>query len=132
MAGGRSASEVNKLSTELNAAAKYDGFSGVDSPVFVEHTGVASSQLQLGKCALRPVIMHYRTEQNGDIDITSYSFEGTAYTEVPHAKQLDSHVSDRGMLELSFQNSAELQTMTGEDVCRALEPVLATRNLQAS
>lgn len=132
MAGGREAEKMNTVSEQLNTAAKYDGFKGIETPAFLDKDGVASSQLKLGACAIRPVSMHYQELAGGNVDITSYTFKAGAYMQNEHNKRLDALVTDSGTMEITFHNSAELQNMVGEDPCHTLDPVLTSLNLSMS
>jgi len=132
VAGGRGSQELIAVSEHLSHAARYDGFEGISVPAFLEREGVASSKLNLGACAIRPVTMHYETRADTSVDITSYTLEASAYNQGAYSKHLDKYISDAGELDITFQNSADLQEMIGQDPCEVLEPVLVTRNLTTS
>lgn len=129
--GEHHAKDAIAMSEHLHAAAQHDGFKGVTTPAFFEERGVASSTLQLGSCAIRPVTMQYDTITTGGANITSYTLEASAYNADVYSKRLGKYVEE-GELRLTFQNSADLHDMLGPDPCTVLEPALATRNLQLS
>lgn len=130
IAGGRSGQEAIAVSKHLSNAARYDGFKGVSIPAFLEREGVASSTLNIGACAIRPVTMQYETRADTTVDITSYTLEASTYNE--GSKRLNKYISNEGELDITFQDNAELQAMIGEEPCDVLEPILAARNLKAS
>lgn len=127
--GGQEGEKLVAVSEHLSHAAKYDGFKGIAIPAFLEKEGVASSKLELGACAIRPVIMHYETRADNTVDITSYNLEASTYT---YSNHLHKYVNDNGELDITFQDSADLQEKIGDDPCTVLGPVLASRNLQIS
>lgn len=127
--GGQEGEKLVAVSEHLSHAAKYDGFKGIAIPAFLEKEGVASSKLELGACAIRPVIMHYETRADNTVDITSYNLEASTYA---YSNHLHKYVNDNGELDITFQDSADLQEKIGDDPCTVLGPVLASRNLQIS
>ncbi|HJP96217.1 MAG TPA: hypothetical protein VJ843_02490 [Candidatus Saccharimonadales bacterium] len=132
VAGGRAAEQMNTVSEQLSTAARHDGFKGIDVPAFLDKKGVATGQLKLGACAIRPVTMRYQEQSDGNVNIASYTFEAGVYMRHEHSKRLDALVNAAGDLDMTFHNSAELQNMVGEDPCRALDDVLIALNLSSS